>query len=421
MRTRSRRPTSFQFTPLRDRRQRGDEYDAQAQKISIHAPPRGATGQLVREGSTSNISIHAPPRGATKNRKKNAKKGLFQFTPLREGRRDRRRRANRVDRNFNSRPSARGDVHPCVHHTQNVYFNSRPSARGDGQTDRRTSAAAHFNSRPSARGDEEARNLQEAGHHFNSRPSARGDVPDARTPGRREFQFTPLREGRRNQARWRLCVRYFNSRPSARGDFCGFPTTFALQISIHAPPRGATPRRTEERNGTTHFNSRPSARGDGQPRRKEGTHGQISIHAPPRGATYPQTVDFPAFAISIHAPPRGATHRTADVALHSGFQFTPLREGRLRSFALGLLASLISIHAPPRGATEPRRLADRVANAFQFTPLREGRRTGRMGVHHQKHFNSRPSARGDYNRLHHTSIRSISIHAPPRGATTGTG
>ena len=76
--------------------------------ISIHAPPRGATGwfrapcrrcnfnsrpsargdnqgiQPVRRGY---ISIHAPPRGATTNWGGKAMNKLFQFTPLREGRR----------------------------------------------------------------------------------------------------------------------------------------------------------------------------------------------------------------------------------------------------------------------------------------------------------------------------------------------
>ena len=98
------------------------------------------------------------------------------------------------------------------------------------------------------------------------------------------FQFTPLREGRR-QRNHKVSERFnFNSRPSARGD--AFPSPAgspSAPISIHAPPRGATPsRRTAI--PLFHFNSRPSARGDalrGHRRRKR----RISIHAPPRGAT----------------------------------------------------------------------------------------------------------------------------------------
>ena len=54
---------------------------------------------------------------------------------------------------------------------------------------------------------------------------------------------------------------------------------------------------------------------------------------------------------------------------------------------------------------------------FQFTPLREGRLCGFPTTFALQHFNSRPSARGDY--LYDPLPRRllISIHAPPRGAT----
>ena len=55
-------------------------------------------------------------------------------------------------------------------------------------------------------------------------------------------------------------------------------------ISIHAPPRGATLFLSEAMRRTADFNSRPSARGDAcvfPPRNAM----RISIHAPPRGAT----------------------------------------------------------------------------------------------------------------------------------------
>ena len=80
-----------------------------AGSISIHAPPRGATGAApaalaalpifqftpLREGRPGSvavipyrlfISIHAPPRGATMTRIEQGRRTLFQFTPLREGR-----------------------------------------------------------------------------------------------------------------------------------------------------------------------------------------------------------------------------------------------------------------------------------------------------------------------------------------------
>ena len=54
---------------------------------------------------------------------------------------------------------------------------------------------------------------------------------------------------------------------------------------------------------------------------------------------------------------------------------------------------------------------------FQFTPLREGRRVTRSPTPQAANFNSRPSARGDLMPFRHFPCLSISIHAPPRGAT----
>ena len=143
-----------------------------------------------------------------------------------------------------------------------------------------------------------------------------------------QFQFPPLREGRRNglsdfrkatyfnsrpSARgdcFRACqraqCRYFNSRPSARGDgrFCSISPH--LKISIHAPPRGAT-QPCAAVIKRVYFNSRPSARGDPLSMRMRRTRYSISIHAPPRGAT----VCIPALADEPEI-----------------FQFTLLREGR---------------------------------------------------------------------------------------------
>ena len=125
------------------------EYDF----ISIHAPPRGAT--RLKSGSCfmRGISIHAPPRGATK-------------------------RAGAVIhawRDFNSRPSARGDLIVCddvvnlnisIHapprgatqrtHTLglvNLISIHAPPRGATSVTASRLPTELYFNSRPSARGD----------------------------------------------------------------------------------------------------------------------------------------------------------------------------------------------------------------------------------------------------------------------------
>ena len=146
-----------------------------------------------------------------------------------------------------------------------------------------------------------------------------------------------------------------------------------------------------------HFNSRPSARGDCGAFR----HNRITLHFNSRPSA------------------RGDCQRPKLLTLPKGFQFTPLREGRPTGTVYDPDNVIISIHAPPRGATSVGVSVLEIPTSFQFTPLREGRRLyPPIPLIHQMHFNSRPSARGD-RRLSVSSLRlmSISIHAPPRGAT----
>ena len=157
---------------------RGDETkrkNAEAIAISIHAPPRGATPVTAEIAAHHEISIHAPPRGATWRMWRQLKiVAIFQFTPLREGRRD-------VE---------------YVNYWQII------------------------------------------------------------------FQFTPLREGRRDQ--WGNWVRKikFQFTPLREGRHCTESRCYSSAISIHAPPRGATARGGKIENAGKYFNSRPSARGD---------------------------------------------------------------------------------------------------------------------------------------------------------------
>ena len=228
-------------------------------------------------------------------------------------------------------------------------------------------------------------------------------------------------------------------------------------ISIHAPPRGATCIVAGRSCTKPDFNSRPSARGD----KACLLASLISIHAPPRGATLLRGGLLRGGLISIHAPPRGATAAAprlraeanyfnsrpsargdrkadADALAADLFQFTPLREGR-RGTKMKISIKKISIHAPPRGATRrqvlhfphllfqftPLRegrpaLSEKagISKTFQFTPLREGRRMATESrLTPLGYFNSRPSARGDADLVEPAEGESISIHAPPRGAT----
>ena len=210
---------------------------------------------------------------------------VFQFTPLREGR--------RVSQSFRENSPISIHAPPRGATNTGTTHGARPSA--------------HFNSRPSARGDVVRVIVLHRGFLFQFTPLREGRQPE--TPTVRKdavFQFTPLREGRRHAA-----------------GAAGSPPA----ISIHAPPRGATDGRTTGRLGNPNFNSRPSARGDSSGGGGRASR-RISIHAPPRGATRGRSALYYNHKISIHAPPRGATSGPVMVSPTLLFQFTPLREGR---------------------------------------------------------------------------------------------
>ena len=276
-------------------------------------------------------------------------------------------------------------------------FQFTPLREGRRQVHHHRRASEDFNSRPSARGDGFEVEVQHRAFHFNSRPSARGDAHSLFTKMHApQFQFTPLREGRRDARGQRHVRRYFNSRPSARGDTPGTSALHRRPISIHAPPRGAT---------------------------MHGTQGEI------------------ARIISIHAPPRGATRRSALCRsnLPSDFNSRPSARGDLTHDWKRPWNQSISIHAPPRGATGQLRAAAPFGRDFNSRPSARGDGRSRLSsVGELKNFNSRPSARGDADKLpryqipefQFTPLRegrrvvgacgsrdAISIHAPPRGAT----
>ena len=211
---------AFQFTPLREGRRKRGETTMVCTAIFQFTPLReGRRCKSSRLRGDEGISIHAPPRGATRTGKS----------------------AKRLC-NFNSRPSARGDMTRNAGMRLSSYFNSRPSARGDKVGTDYLAEKRLFQFTPLREG----------------RPFRRGERGDGVV-----FQFTPLREGRR-----------------------AWMGEEALEdlISIHAPPRGATDCGSWWCMSPGYFNSRPSARGDLMCAGLSASH-CISIHAPPRGAT----------------------------------------------------------------------------------------------------------------------------------------
>ena len=212
--------TLFQFTPLREGRLDGNRRLVHFVFISIHAPPRGATNNGTLDGFYLFISIHAPPRGATP---------LGSFASI-------------LQRYFNSRPSARGDITADIAPDNNEVFQFTPLREGRlcGLSDnpQGTSISIHAPPRGATKEVMTMKNVE----IFQFTPLREGRQKKlAENLKKVLFQFTPLREGRRKSClRFGSRTGYFNSRPSARGDL----------------------RTVRQPAGNVNFNSRPSARGD---------------------------------------------------------------------------------------------------------------------------------------------------------------
>ena len=413
----------FQFTPLREGRRGGVAVIPSFRGISIHAPPRGATRRPATARTQARDFNSRPSARGDRACRFLALCGFpFQFTPLREGRRDARGQRH-VRRYFNSRPSARGDNAGKSGIVMPQDFNSRPSARGDAPERRGGTQLPDFNSRPSARGDDAGRRHRRGLRHFNSRPSARGDrQAERKLLNNSYFNSRPSARGDIQTGGVRQIQHDFNSRPSARGDHQQSDFWLRSKISIHAPPRGAT-RLRELYIYTNLFQFTPLREGRRPCRGYKARTRAISIHAPPRGATSRLREIDSRGAISIHAPPRGATLRRSPCSPpSSNFNSRPSARGdekRSRKSEKGL----ISIHAPPRGATKDHMIYKKQDIISIHAPPRGATFCAHFNSETWQNFNSRPSARGDRKGERGIVVCPISIHAPPRGATmkrTGT-
>ena len=229
----------FQFTPLREGRHRECGKAGIQRNISIHAPPRGATGTHESFHHARTISIHAPPRGATSPFCNPGNRELFQFTPLREGRHLLSgTRYSACD--FNSRPSARGDLTDGNRGNPNVFqFTPLREGRPDMP---RTSSSVLFQFTPLREGRPDGSViLRRTPKVFQFTPLREGRLGGSQARRRLPFQFTPLREGRPFFGCGRSAISTFQFTPLREGrrDEAGGHVG-RLQISIHAPPRGAT-------------------------------------------------------------------------------------------------------------------------------------------------------------------------------------
>ena len=344
-------------------------------KISIHAPPRGATAGTASSSPGSKFQFTPLREGRHAVLRVVFLLFVFQFTPLREGRRASPRTGARTARYFNSRPSARGDRSAAHFGFQRRISIHAPPRGATWQT---------------------LMPLRHSGRISIHAPP-RGATSKYFCPYR--CRFISIHAPPRGATAATIPQGYRTTisihAPPRGATICHQDVVAVFAISIHAPPRGATGRRRCTPQSPRYFNSRPSARGD------------VVVKVPICRAA----------EISIHAPPRWATQKGGAGRIAGPFQFTPLREGRQVWSNVSQYSWQISIHAPPRGATgascnpcavqdfnsRPSARGDfhplrhhHIAVLFQFTPLREGR-PGTMHVVRalRSNFNSRPSARGD--------------------------
>ncbi len=166
-----------------------------------------------------------------------------------------------------------------------------------------------------------------------------------------------------------------------------------LDISIHAPAKGATRRQGAGHAGSSFQSTLPRRERRASacllpalhyfnPRSREGSDG---LHREP----------FLGRHISIHAPAKGATQERRLCGVYDG----------------------ISIHAPAKGATE-RNHHDSNAIRFQSTlPRRERRRSPELHTH-PSDFNPRSREGSDVSCTSDAITSLISIHAPAKGATS---
>ena len=357
----------FQSTRPRGARQTTSFGDLMAERVSIHAPARGATGNLVgllaakecfnpraREGrdianraveSRELVSIHAPARGATKEKHYELNRQDCFNPRAREGRDKSARSLTAAKECFNPRAREGRDLFEGCFCGKKTFQSTRP--RGA----RRRGAAGAAGSK-----------------RFNPRAREGRDTPRLRgIAWWSAFQSTRPRGARRRSGRASGCLSQFQS----------------------TRPRGARQPEAVRLEEEQSFN--PRAREGRDPPSACSVEGCLEFQSTrPRGARRERLLACArSLEVSIHAPARGAT--TEDSTIVENCQcFNPrAREGRDHTVFLPYdNPPKVSIHAPARGATYTRSFQRR-GGAFQSTRPRGARRCLYRSAQGNPRFNPR--------------------------------
>ena len=166
--------------------------------------------------------------------------------------------------------------------------------------------------------------------------------------------FNPrAREGRDIFSQYQCLLNLYSFNPRAREGRdtadC-FSDGMLIEVSIHAPARGATTDFLRQRHVGGVSIHAPARGATSEPREPQ-TRDCVSIHAPARGATEFPVTATKEYIVSIHAPARGATKLGLPInPTSSPFQSTRPRGARPRAACCNC-RKCVSIHAPARGAT----------------------------------------------------------------------
>ncbi len=370
------------------------------EQVSIHAPARGATWLQDAARVCFWVSIHAPARGATGVRGDMATFSWFQSTRP-HGARHRTIEEGYQSATFQStRPhGARPSPTSPSSGSNEMFQSTRPhGARRVRSPSRSPSCAVSIHA--PARGATDANKALGI--------DVTGFNPRARTgrdPAHQQFVggirgFNPrARTGRDLVARPRQGRSKCGFNPRARtgrDDGCRLGLVGGCTVSIHAPARGATASPV----CSTYRSS-------------------VSIHAPARGATTGEYEEKSYHEVSIHAPARGATPSTSMAPLANPFQSTRPHGARPLLFTdRGCWAMFQSTR--PHGA-RPAAICSSSTARRGFNPRARTGRDWSMLWHAPtpECFNPRARTGRDAERRYKPGCQIVSIHAPARGATSG--
>ena len=187
-----------------------------------------------------------------------------------------------------------------------------------------------------------------------------------------------------------------------------------IDLFRSTPPHGGRPATGARRGRRTRFRSTPPH--GGRPTRVRSCRPRldVSIHAPARGATIAAVRRARQPGVFRSTPPHGGRPGVCGtVRRPHWFRSTPPHGGRRGFVDRAVPRRAVSIHAPARGATNGRVVVD-INHTFRSTPPHGGRRFGYGLAARRRRFDPRPRTGGDVLRQHEAAKADHGFDPRPR-------